>query len=171
MSFDQTVETCVHVLHDDVQNAFSIFHFEEVIFHFNDIWMVQLRNNGELSIFIFDILNYLLQGVLFLRLLMGGLNDDIKYEIDSSKSACSDQLFLDVTVLLNEAKVTSPTILLGRFFIRFNLSFSIGKYDRSKINRNFYNLKLQNEKNKYNQLHISIKQRHLSLLLRISPKK
>jgi len=40
LAFDQRVQTGVHILHDDMQDALPFLHFEEVVLHFYDIGMV-----------------------------------------------------------------------------------------------------------------------------------
>lgn len=59
------MKICIHVVHEDVQNALIIHNFEEIIFHFYDIGMVKLWNDGKFSVFVFGVLHNFLQSVLF----------------------------------------------------------------------------------------------------------
>lgn len=56
-----------------MQNALVIYNFEEVILHFYDIGMVELRNDGKLSIFILGVLHNFFQSVLFAGLFIDNL--------------------------------------------------------------------------------------------------
>lgn len=56
-----------------MQNALVINNLEEVILHFYDIGMVELRNDGKFSIFILRVLHNLFQGVLFVGFFIDNL--------------------------------------------------------------------------------------------------
>ena len=48
------------MLHQYEKNALAIHRFQEIVFHLNDVGVIQLRYNAQLSVLVLRVLYYLL---------------------------------------------------------------------------------------------------------------
>lgn len=103
------MEAGAHELHKDKEGALSIDHLHEVILHLDDVGVVQLRNNAQLSVLVLGILDHLLEGVLLMRPL-------VDHQVDLAESTLADQLNLFILMLLRRLDNTSERGLIGRRF-------------------------------------------------------